>query len=378
MRKNLICKNLCVAYCCVCRVMGRPAWSPFSIVQAPLCPSLAVHMANHLVWPPEWAPQKAIWIGWPSDLDNWPEDMDGARVEVAAFAAACDGLLDVHLVASTEHAATSARHHCPKATGVHVLPMGDIWLRDTGPVFVVVEGEIAALTFDFNGWGGRFILEGDTETADAILSITGHASKRHDFILEGGSIDQNGAGMLLTTRQCLLNPNRNAAWDEAKATKALQKAFGASRIVWLGDGLIGDHTDGHVDNIARFIGPQRVVCQRPGGDDDPNHQIYAAIERDLRAAGLDVVTIPSPGRVSDCAGNVAAASHLNFVFANSRVIMPIYDEAQGTAAQAALQALLPQHEVIALSSRHILSGGGSFHCISQQIPARDLSKEQTA
>ena len=377
MRKNLIDKNLCVAYGCVCRVMGRPAWSPFSIFQATYCLSPAVHMATHLVWPPEWAQQNAIWIGWPSDLENWPDDLSGARLETAEFAAACADMLDVHLVASTGEAASNAKHHCPSVKAVHVLPMGDIWLRDTGPIFVTCESSLAGLTFDFNGWGGRYVLPGDTETAEAILAVTGHKALKQAFILEGGSIEHNGAGILITTRQCLLNPNRNSGWDEAKASRALKATFGASRIVWLQDGLIGDHTDGHVDNIARFLGPQRVVCQRPSGNDDPNGQIYAAIERELRDAGLNVMTIPSPGRVLDRGGNIAAASHLNFVFVNSRVIMPVYDEIYGPAAQKALQALLPSHEVVALPSRHILSGGGSFHCISQQMPATDFSKEAT-
>lgn len=327
--------------------------------------------------PPEWAPQTSVWIGWPSDLVNWPHDLEGARDEIAALAAALAPHVMVNLVAATPEALQAAQNTCPAPIRTHLLPMGDIWLRDTGPVFSHMDGALLGLTFSFNGWGGRYILDGDTQTADAILGVTGHAGRRHDFILEGGSIDHNGAGTLLTTRQCLLNPNRNKGWTQARGEAALKVAFGASRVVWLGDGLAGDHTDGHVDNIARFIGKNRVICQHANGPDDPNSAVYAQIQADLAAAGLDVVTIPSPGRVLDGEGEVAAASHMNFIFANKLVVMPVYDTETGETARAALAQLLPGHTVIGLPSIHVLSGGGSFHCISQQVPALPQTKDQT-
>jgi len=162
-----------------------------------------------LFLPPEWAPQSSVWIGWPSDLVNWPHDLEGARIEVAALAAALAPYVDVNLVAATSDALKSVKNACFGAIKAHQLPMGDIWLRDTGPIYAVSEKHLVGLNFRFNGWGGRYILPGDTETADAILGVTKHSAIDHDFILEGGSIDHNGAGTLLTTRQCLLNANRN-------------------------------------------------------------------------------------------------------------------------------------------------------------------------
>lgn len=329
----------------------------------------AFAMIKPALVPAEWATQQDIWIGWPSDTENWPDDLDGARGEVAAFAKACSARMAVHLVAGNARAAANAGEHCAGFARIHHLPMGDIWLRDTGPIFVSDGAELTGLTFGFNGWGGRYVLDGDTQTADAILGVTGHKARRSDFTLEGGSLDHNGAGTLLTTRQCLLNENRNSGWTEEIAEAHLKAAFGADRVVWLGDGLEGDHTDGHVDNIARFIGPSRVVCQHPSGEDDPNADTYARIAAGLKAAGFEVVTIPSPGKVLDRAGEVAAASHVNFVFANGAIIMPIYNETYGDAAQRALQDAMPEYEIIGLPSKHILSGGGSFHCISQQVPA---------
>lgn len=327
------------------------------------------------VLPPEWAPQRAVWIGWPSDLINWPHDLVEARGEIAGLAHSLSSVLEVNLVAATPEAAQKARQLCPDPIKTHLLPMGDIWLRDTGPIFCFADSALHGLTFAFNGWGGRYVLEGDTEIADAILESMALEGCRYDFILEGGSIDHNGAGVILTTRQCLLNPNRNVGWDEPKAEAALKAALGASRIVWLGDGLAGDHTDGHVDNIARFVGENRVICQHATGADDPNRQTYAQIHSDLKAAGFEVLTIPSPGRVLDREGEVAAASHMNFIFANRRVIMPVYNDEIGEDARRTLAEALPQHNVIALPSRHILSGGGSFHCISQQVPASPERKD---
>lgn len=330
---------------------------------------------EHLTLLPEWAAQDAIWIGWPSDTGNWPHDLAGARAEIAALVRACTGASAIHLVAGNIEAARAAADTCGDIARIHTLPMGDIWLRDTGPVYAINAGELVGLTFSFNGWGERFVMAGDTDTASAMLSALGHKERRHAFVLEGGSIDHDGTGVFLTTRQCLLNGNRNPGWTEATASVELERAFGAQRIIWLGDGLVGDHTDGHVDNLARFIGPGRVVCQHPTGADDPNAAVYAQAEADLVAAGLDIVSLPSPGRVLDQAGDVVAASHLNFIFVNDRVILPVYDEMHGETACQALGAALPDHDIIALPSRHILSGGGSFHCISQQMPALASGKE---
>ncbi|MEL7481154.1 MAG: agmatine deiminase family protein [Pseudomonadota bacterium] len=317
---------------------------------------------------PEWVPQACLWVGWPSDRDLWEDDLAGAQREVAGLVNAISDRLPVRLVASTVEAAETAKNQCFGHVTVRILPMGDIWLRDTGPIYAVHNHQPVGLTFAFNGWGGKYDLPGDRETASAMLGVDRFAAKPHSFVLEGGAVDQDGTGTLLTTRQCLLNPNRNPAWTEADGEAALKSAFGATRIIWLTEGLAGDHTDGHIDNIARFVAPGRVVCQQPTGRDDPNADVYLAIEAGLRDTGLSVITIPSPGRIESADG-VAAASHLNFVFANGRLIVPVYDEAIGARAVAALQASLPQFEVIGQPSNAILTGGGSFHCISQQIPA---------
>jgi agmatine deiminase len=180
---------------------------------------------------------------------------------------------------------------------------------------------------------------------------------------------------VLTTRQCLLNPNRNAAWDQAAAEAALAGALGARKVLWLGDGLLNDHTDGHVDNLARFVAPGVVACPITWGRGDPNAHVYDQTARALSemtdAAGrkLTVMRVPSPGFIDDGGGRPVPASHMNFLIANKAVIVPIYEDEPGEFAVQALTQLFPDREVIGLKSTAILTGGGSFHCITQQEPA---------
>ena len=201
--------------------------------------------------------------------------------------------------------------------------------------------------------------------------------RRFDFVLEGGAVDHDGEGTILTTRQTLLNPNRNS-WTKEKADAALREAFGARKVIWIDEGLKNDHTDGHIDNIARFVAPGRVVCQSPGGADDPNAATLDAIAKTLEsatdAAGrrLEVVRVPGAGLYRNALGEIAPASHMNFVIANEVVVVPVYGTPTQEAALEGLQAVFTDRKVIGVSSRGLLgcgdAGGGSFHCITQQEP----------
>ena len=323
--------------------------------------------------PPEWAPHKAIWTAWPSAADLWGEDLEPARLEVAAMIRALhdDGRGEtVRVLAFGREAEASAKLALQQSADIIPAAFGDIWLRDTGPIF----SRDGAAGFRFNGWGGKYQLPHDEEVADQIARASGIALTRHDFILEGGAVEMDGEGTLLTTRQCLLNPNRNSDWDEAKAEAALKGALGVEKILWLDEGLANDHTDGHIDNIARFVAPGRVVCQSAWGDDDPNADLLEDIAlklsamKDASGRTLEVIRIPSPGLVVDEDEDAVPASHMNFLIGNSTVIVPIYS-GSGDDAVNALGALFPGRKVIGLSSHAILTGGGSFHCITQQEPA---------
>jgi agmatine deiminase len=270
---------------------------------------------------------------------------------------------------------TSARDRLPAWAHVIEEPFGDIWLRDTGPIFARdgANGP-AALAFRFNGWGAKYDLPHDDTVAARVAARAGVTLRPADFVLEGGAIDGDGAGTFLTTRQCLLNPNRNPGWTQEIAEDALRAHLGARKVIWLGDGLLNDHTDGHVDNIARFVGPARVACQMASGPDDPNADILEAIAKDLSgqtdAAGrpIEVVRIPSPGAVLDEDGAPIPASHMNFIIGNAAVVVPIYSQ-YGDDAVRALAPLFPGRRVVGVSAHAILTGGGSFHCITQQEPA---------
>ncbi|MEH6808020.1 MAG: agmatine deiminase family protein [Hyphomonas oceanitis] len=320
--------------------------------------------------PPEWAPQAALWCGWPRLAEEWGGNYDGARAEIAALIRAAAAFVPVKVAAGSEEAARSAQAAVGDVAQIVEVPTGDVWLRDTGPIITRGAGGFQAETFRFNGWGGKYLMPGDTETAAAIAGVEGVSVRAHDTVLEGGAIDVDGEGRLLTTRQCLLNPNRNGAWTEADAEAALVEAFGVNEVIWLGDGLLNDHTDGHVDNIARFIAPGHVLCQHPTGEQDPNADVLLAIEDKLRTAGLMVSTISSPGPVDFGDGEPVPASHMNFTITNGAVFVPTYDERFSLVALAELRPLFPGRKVIGLPALNILRGGGSFHCMTREIPAQ--------
>ena len=317
--------------------------------------------------PAEWAPHHAVWIGFPSHPELWQEDLDPAREEVAAFARAvhADGRGErVLLVCADDEAADAARALAPFA-GIVVEAFGDIWLRDTGPILT---GDGTARLFGFNGWGGKYDLPGDDTVGERLAEDRGIDTIRCRWVLEGGAIDGDGTGLAVTTEQCLLNPNRNATLTREQVEKRLASDLGLDRVVWLGDGLLNDHTDGHVDNLARFVAPGRVALPE-GAENDPNWRIYQDAGNRLRGAGVEVVTVPSPGRVLRD-GEIIPASYMNFYLGNAAVVVPVYGAPNDAAAVAAIGAIFPNREVVGLRADHILTGGGSFHCISQQIPAR--------
>lgn len=328
--------------------------------------------------PAEWAPQKAIWTAWPADPDEWNGDLASPRRDVAALVRALGRSNRVRLLVAGAEAAASARAELGGVAEIVSARYGDIWLRDTGPIFARTDDGPVALRFRTNGWGGKFDLPDDATVGDDIARLAGTTVRKFDFVLEGGAVEHNGEGTILTTRQTLLNENRND-WTEAEAEAALREAFGAKKVVWIDQGLLNDHTDGHIDAIARFVGAGRVVCQSPAGADDPNAANLDEIARMLEAATnalgrkLEVIRIPSPGLVVNDLGEAAPASHVNFVIANGVVVVPVYGTPTAERAIEALQAVFPDRKVVGLPSRGLLgsgiAGGGSFHCITQQEPA---------
>ena len=319
------------------------------------------------LFPAEWAPHDAVWIGFPSAPDLWLDDLEPAQEQVAAFARAvwADGQGEIVRLVCANEAAADRAVALETGAEIHIMPFFDIWLRDTGPL-VLSNG--TALDYRGNGWGGKYPSPLDDALAELLCASADLPHHPRHMILEGGAIDVDGAGLLVTTEQCLLNLNRNSLMTREDIEAQLELDLGVTRILWLGDGLIGDHTDGHVDNLARFVAPGVLALPEPDGPDDPNADVYGDAWARARAFGVEVVPLPSPGRI-EIDGQVAAASYMNFYIGNATVVVPTHGVANDDAAVKAIAALFPDRLVTGLPTDHILTGGGSFHCISQQVPA---------
>jgi agmatine deiminase len=323
-----------------------------------------------LVMPSEWAPHEAVWIGFPSFWGHWEEPYTAAQRQIAAFANAVhdSGKGErVHLVCGSPDAAEVARDLVEAGVIVEERHIGDVWLRDTGCIIVKDGDQRVARNFGFNGWGRRFNFDGDQTIGRTLAEASGLSVTDCDWVLEGGSIDVDGEGLAVTTTDCLLNPNRNATLDKAQIEARLLRDLGITRTLWLGDGLANDHTDGHVDNLARFVGPNHLVIPEARGADDPNAAVYADARVQAEAFGCKVTPLPSVGRFEQ-GGEAVPASYMNFYIGNSAVVTPVYGNPHDDDALTALTALFPDRKIIGLPADAVLTGGGSFHCSSQQVP----------
>jgi agmatine deiminase len=319
--------------------------------------------------PPEWAEHLWVWIGFPSHEALWQDDLAPAREEVVAFARAVHAGgkgEEVRLVAADAVSARAAAEMAPFAT-VLTQKFGDIWLRDTGPIILESGAGPVAARFGFNGWGGKYELDGDSDFGLRLAAAERLEARRHEWILEGGALDTDGTGLAVTTEQCLLNPNRNPGLGREEVERRLRRDLGIEHLLWLGEGLANDHTDGHVDNLARFVAEGTIAIPAPAGDDDPNADVYRDARNRAEAFGLSVVPFPSPGRIVRD-GALIPASYMNFYIGNAAAIVPLHGAANDEPAVAAIGSLFPGRDAIGLRADHVLTGGGSFHCISQQMP----------
>ena len=326
-------------------------------------------MAKRAVWmPPEWHPQDWLWVGFPHLAEEWPGFLGRAQEQIAAFASAvADSGQEVRLVVRDEANRARAAQLCSAAVRLEVRRYGDVWLRDTGPLVVERDGQAIGQRFGFNGWGGKYLMDGDQEIGAELAQSAGLPVATADWVLEGGALDTDGTGLVATTEQCLLNPNRNPQLSRGDLALRLQRDLGFDRVLWLGDGLVNDHTDGHVDNLARFVAPGVLAVPRATGADDPNAAIYADAAARARDFGLTVREVPSPGRV-ETAGRIEPASYMNFAVTTHLVVVPTYGTAHDADGVAAIAELFPDRRVIGVLADAVLAGGGSFHCASQQMP----------
>ncbi|MDG2002596.1 MAG: agmatine deiminase family protein [Novosphingobium sp.] len=320
--------------------------------------------------PPEWHPQDWLWIGFPHDPVEWPGVLGRAQEQIAAFAnAVADSGQEVRLIVRDKANAARARELVSAKVRLEQRRYGDIWLRDTGPLVVMDDaGQRKACRFGFNGWGGKYWMDGDEAIGAELAESAGLDVFNADWFLEGGGVDGDGAGLVVTSEQCLLNPNRNPDLSRSDVEALLARDLGFSRVLWLGDGLINDHTDGHVDNLARFVAPGVLAVPQATGPDDPNAAVYADAMERAEAFGLMVRKVPSPGLI-ESNGRIEPASYMNFAITTRLVIVPTFGSPHDAYGVVAIAELFPDHDTIGLPADAVLAGGGGFHCASQQMPA---------
>jgi agmatine deiminase len=332
--------------------------------------------------PAEWAPHEATWLSWPHNRESWPGIFAGVEPAMVQFVHALATCEPVYInVLDAEHERHVRRLLAaaapPERLRFYRFPTNDAWARDHGAIFVTratgSEPRLA-LDFDYNAWGGKYPpYDLDQQVARQMAAALGVPRFESKIILEGGSVDVNGEGVLLTTEQCLLNPNRNPALSRAEIEIVLRGAFGVAQILWLGDGIEGDDTDGHIDDLTRFSAPDTVVTVMEPNTRDPNHAPLAANRRRLDelvlASGrkLNVIELPMPApQYLDT--QRLPASYANFYIGNGAVLLPVFACRQDDAARAILADCFPDRRVLPIDCRTLVAGLGALHCLTQQVP----------
>jgi len=347
--------------------------------------------------PAEFEPHAGCWMAWPERADNWRLAAGPAQEAFAAVAEAINVTEPVTMAVSDTHF-----EHCRSllSPSIRVVEIStdDAWMRDIGPSFLIDgRGGRRGVDWRFNAWGGLdgglyFPWDRDDRVARKVLDMEGAARYRAPLVLEGGAIHVDGDGTVMTTEQCLLNPNRNPQLSREQIEQALFDHLGAEVVIWLGEGVYNDETDGHIDNLACFARPGVVLLSWCDDESDPQHLISRdALQRleaatDAKGRSIEVVRLPSPGPITISeeeatgveavagtaprrAGERMAASYVNFYIATQRIVMPLLDQRFDEEARDILRGCFGDHEIVGIPTREILLGGGNIHCITQQVPA---------
>jgi agmatine deiminase len=344
------------------------------------CPSaLGYHM------PAEWEPHAGTWLAWPHKEASWPgnfEPIPGVWVEMVRLLEAHER---VDILVGDDTAAARVRALLREAgvgdthTVLHCIPTDDAWVRDFGPTLVTRQvgggSELAAVDWIYNAWGGKYPpWDHDDAVPRTIAALLGVPLFQPGMVLEGGSIDVNGYGTLLTTEACLLNPNRNPQLSREQIEQRLRDHLGVSHILWLGDGIVGDDTDGHIDDLARFVGPCTVVTVLESDPADDNYErlqvnydrLRQMTDQDGRPLRVVTLPMPAPRFYQD---QRLPASYANFYIANGVVLVPVFGDRHDATALDTLQGLFPRRRVVGIGAREMVWGLGAFHCVTQQQPA---------
>jgi agmatine deiminase len=328
-------------------------------------------MALDFSMPAEWMPHARTWMAWPCRREAWdgPQGLARAKGAYVAVAKAISHCEPVVMAARPEDA-DEAR----QATGCEIfeVALDDSWTRDIGPTFVTRPSGQAVVQWRFNAWGGKYTpFDQDARFATRVAERAGVPVHFAPIFCEGGAIHSDGQGTLLTTEQCLLNPNRNPGLSRDDAEQVLRDFMGAERVIWLGEGFSDTETDGHVDNIACFAPRGRVILGVPDFKSHPDHAPVIEAKKRLETAGLEVIELVQPKTIRhDRHGRLLQASYVNFTLCNGGLVMPSFDDARDEQAKAVLADCFPDRVIVTVPALDIVAGGGGIHCITQQEPRR--------
>ncbi|MEJ2291365.1 MAG: agmatine deiminase family protein [Deinococcales bacterium] len=339
--------------------------------------------------PPEWEPHAATWTSWPFDDVLWEGQLEGVRDDMAGLVATVARYESVVVNVRDEEAERDAHRRLAalaapqERIAFHRLPLNDAWFRDNGPIFVRdAAGRVALTDWRFNAWGGKYAPWDDDDRAPRVVARRLRMQRFEiPYVMEGGSLEVNGEGVCLTTRSCLLARERNPELDEHEVETLLRRTLGVRHVVWLEGALEGDHTDGHIDTLVRFADDRTIVCALEEDVEDPNHgptRHNLEALRSLRAhdgTPYRVVALPLPRRRMELGGTRLPPSYANFYIGNGFVVVPLYEDENDEAALTTLRPLFPGRDVIGLGSTHLITGGGAFHCVTQQQPAGEPAPE---
>jgi agmatine/peptidylarginine deiminase len=347
------------------------------------CYSAARDVAHDLPMrhlPPEWAPQAAVMLTWPRPEGDFAEHFAAVQDTFVAIAVAIAEFEPVHINCARAAPLRERLQAAGVATErlrLYEIDSDDVWARDHGPITVLDDGRALHLDFRFDGWGGKFSAERDDALTRALAERGAWTApvSTIDFVLEGGSIEVDGRGALLTTERCLLAPTRNPGLDRDAVEAVLRREFGIDRVLWLQHGdLLGDDTDGHIDTLARFAGPDTIAYQACDDRSDAHHEPLSAMAEELRAlrqrdgTPYRLVPLPLPAPIHDRDGRRLPAGYANFLVVNGGVLVPTYGDLADATALARIGACFPDRRVCGVDCRELIRQSGSLHCVTMQIP----------
>ena len=335
--------------------------------------------------PPEWHPHSSTWLTWPKDPETWPGRVAQVEEIYIEMISALTPHETVDLLVDDEETERAVRRRCNSTTAqqilFHHIGTVDSWIRDYGPNFLIHDnGEVAFNDWIFNAWGNKYeeLKQDDTvpQRLEALLQMPRFSP---GIVMEGGSIEVNGAGCVLTTEQCLLNPNRNPQLSRSEVEQYLKNYLGVAKVLWLGEGIVGDDTDGHIDDIARFVGPNVIVCAIEDDPADANYELLQDNLARLRSMTdtdgrhFEIVTLPMPSAVGGTSTSTRdldrlPASYANFYIANNVVLAPVFGHSNDARAVETLQRVFPDRRVIPINCEPLVWGMGTIHCVTQQQP----------